>query len=181
MDLPQVTLTTVEVVAPDAGWAAAFGAAAAWLEGALGENFVRIHHIGSTAILGIWAKPIIDMLLEVREIERVDGLNGVLGAAGYGPPYGEFGLAGRRYFPRTVNGRRSHNLHIYQSDNPAIVRHLAFRDYMIAHPAEAQVYSQLKVSLAGQFRHDFEGYMAGKDAYIKEMEQRALRWWEEEA
>lgn len=180
MDLPKVTLTTVEVVEPDVRWPQMFVEAAAWLEGVFGANFVRIHHIGSTSIPRIKAKPIIDMLLEVADIEQVDGLNGVLGAAGYGPPYGEFGLAGRRYFPRTINGRRSHNLHIYQHDNPAIVRHLAFRDYMIAHPAEAQVYSELKATLAEQFRDDFEAYMAGKDGYIKEMEQRALRWWKEE-
>ena len=156
-----------------------FAEAAAWLQKVFGENFERIHHIGSTAIPGIKAKPIIDMLLEVADIEQVDGLNEVLAAAGY-VAYGEFGLAGRRYFPRTINGRRSHNLHIYQYDNPAIVRHLAFRDYMIAHPDEAQVYSELKASLAAQFRYDFEAYMDGKDAYIKEMEQRALRWWQEE-
>ena len=180
MDLPKVTLTTVEVVEPDERWSGMFAEAAAWLQKVFGENFVRIYHIGSTAIPGIKAKPIIDMLLEVKDIEQVDALNEVLGAAGYGPPYGEFGLAGRRYFPRTINGRRSHNLHIYQYDNPAIVRHLAFRDYMIAHPDEAQVYSELKASLAAQFRYDFEAYMDGKDAYIKEMEQRALRWWQEE-
>ncbi|MCA9995323.1 MAG: GrpB family protein [Anaerolineales bacterium] len=177
MDLPKVTLTTVEVVEPDARWPELFAEAAAWLQGVFGENFVRIHHIGSTAIPGIRAKPIIDMLLEVADIEQVDGLNEVLAAAGY-VAYGEFGLAGRRYFPRTINGRRSHNLHIYQHDNPAIVRHLAFRDYMIAHPDEAQVYSELKASLAAQFQHDFEAYMDGKNVYIKEMEQRALRWWE---
>lgn len=178
MDLPKVTLTTVEVVAPDEGWPGMFAEAAAWLQGVFGANVVRIHHIGSTAIPGVWAKPIIDMLLEVADIEQVDGLNEVLAAAGY-VAYGEFGLAGRRYFPRTINGRRSHNLHIYQHGNPVIVRHLAFRDYMIAHPDEAQVYSELKASLAAQFPHDFEAYMEGKDGYIKEMEQRALRWWKE--
>lgn len=179
-DLPKVTLKTVEVVAPDPQWKALFEEEAAWLATTFGANMFKIHHIGSTSIPNIKAKPIIDILLEVHDIEQVDGLNPQMEARGY-VPYGEFGLAGRRYFPRTTNGRRSHNLHTYQHDNPSLVRHLAFRDYMIAHPEAAKAYSNLKAALAERFRGDFEAYMDGKDAFIKEYEQKALAWYERQA
>ena len=175
-DLPKVTLKTVEVVDSDPQWQVMFAEEAAWLAETFGSNFVMAHHIGSTSIPNIKAKPLIDILLVVREIERVDSLNHVMEARGY-VAYGEFGLPGRRYFPRTINGRRSHNVHTYQFDNPEITRHLAFRDYMIAHPAAAQAYSALKADLADRIKDDFQAYMDGKDGFIKAYEAKALVWY----
>ncbi|MEM7110882.1 MAG: GrpB family protein [Chloroflexota bacterium] len=175
-DLPKVTLKTVEVVEPDPQWRATFVEEAIWLAETFGSNFVTAHHIGSTSIPNIKAKPLIDILLVVCQIKKVDDLNHAMEARGY-VAYGEFGLAGRRYFPRTINGRRSHNVHTYQFDNPEITRHLAFRDYMIAHPEAAQAYSDLKADLADRFRNDFQAYMDGKDGFIKVYEAEALEWY----
>lgn len=176
-NLPKVTLQTVDVVDPNPEWPTMFAVEAAWLKKIFGSNVVAVHHIGSTSIPNIKAKPIIDILLEVHDIEQVDSLNSQMEARGY-VPYGEFGLAGRRYFPRTTNGRRSHNVHTYQSGNPGMVRHFAFRDYMIAHPEAAKAYSDLKADLAARFHDDFQAYMDGKDAFIQEYEQKALIWYE---
>ncbi len=165
----------VVVVLPDRGWREAFEAEAARLRSILGENLVEIHHIGSTAIPGIAAKPIVDILPVVREIERVDALHEALAAAGY-RAWGEFGLPGRRYFTREENGKRTHNVHIYAVGNPEITRHLAFRDYMNAHPEEARAYGRLKEKLAREFPTDFEAYMDGKHAFVQERERRALAW-----
>ena len=57
-----------------------------------------------------------------------------------------------------------------------VERHLAFRDYMIAHPGDAQRYSELKRKLAEEHPRSFDGYMGGKDGFIKEIDRRAARW-----
>ena len=165
----------VVVVPPDRGWRDAFEAEAARLRSILGENLLEIHHIGSTAISGIAAKPIIDILPVVREIERQDEMTTEMTASGY-RAWGEFGLSGRRYFTREKNGKRTHNVHVYAVGNPEITRHLAFRDYMNAHPEEARAYGLLKEKLAQEFRTDFEAYMDGKHAFVQERERRALAW-----
>jgi GrpB-like predicted nucleotidyltransferase (UPF0157 family) len=161
----------VVVVSPDRGWRGAFEAEAARLRSILGENLVQIHHIGSTAIPGIAAKPIIDILPVVRKIERQEEMT----ASGY-QAWGEFGLPGRRYFTREENGKRTHNVHAYAVGNPESTRHLAFRDYMNAHPEVAHAYGRLKEKLAQGFPTDFEAYMDGKHAFVQESERRALAW-----
>ena len=71
---------------------------------------------------------------------------------------------------------RTHHIHVFQAGNPEIGRHLDFMDYLIAHPEEAQAYSRLKQELAHKFPHDIEGYMEGKDGFIKEVDERARAW-----
>ncbi len=99
----------------------------------LGSELLEIHHIGSTSIPGIYAKPIIDILGGARKIEDIDPYNDAMARIGYGAR-GEFGLPGRRFFVKGVP-KRTHHLHIFESGNTELTRHLAFRDYMIAHPA----------------------------------------------
>ena len=90
---------------------------------------------------------------------------------------GEFGIAGRRYFRRdNADGDRTHQVHTFQSGSPHIQRHLAFRDFMRAHPKLANQYADLKRSLAEAHPHDMVAYMGGKDAFIKKMEAKALTW-----
>ena len=156
-------------------WAAGFRAEAERLRTVLGEEVVAVHHIGSTAIPGISAKPIIDILLKVREVERLDDLGSEMAGLGY-EGRGEFGLPGRRYFAKDPDGRRTHQIHAYTTGNPELERHLAFRDFMISHPENARAYGKLKEDLARAFPTDIEGYMDGKDAFIKEMERGALSW-----
>ena len=165
----------VVVVAPDPGWRKGFEAEAVRLPSVFGENLVEMHHIGSTAVPGLAAKPIIDILPVVRDINLVDALNDALAALGY-TARGEFGLPGRRYFTRDENGTRTHNVHVYGSGDPEVERHLAFRDYMAAHPDEARAYGRLKEELARRFPTDLDAYMDGKDAFVGERERRALSW-----
>lgn len=166
----------VTVVPYDSRWPTAFDAEAARLVDAVGEIFVAIHHIGSTAIPGLHAKPIIDILLEVDELSRLDARRPAFEELGY-EALGEFGIPGRRYFRRNDDaGTRTHQIHAFAVGTPNVERHLAFRDYMIAHPAEAAVYGALKQELARD-RPTIEEYVAGKDAYVKEQEARAIAWW----
>lgn len=164
------------VVPHDPGWAAKFLRESALVKLALGPGVVEIHHIGSTAISTIYAKPIVDMLAVVRTIDEVDGRNEAMAALGY-EAMGELGIPGRRYFRKDdASGMREYQVHTFAADSGEIERHLAFRDFIRAHAEPARQYSDLKRRLAEQFPEDIEGYMAGKDAFVKEMQHRALAW-----
>jgi GrpB-like predicted nucleotidyltransferase (UPF0157 family) len=166
----------VQVHPPNYQWVRDFEAEAAQIVLALGDSVVHIYHIGSTAIANIYAKPVIDLLVEVNDIDQVAGYSAAMVALGY-EVMGEFGLPGRRYFRKdNAEGDRTHHVHTFQTGSFEIVRHLAFRNFMIAHPDCAQQYSNLKRALAAQYPEDIDGYMDGKDEFVKAMEQRALQW-----
>jgi GrpB-like predicted nucleotidyltransferase (UPF0157 family) len=166
----------VRVVQHDPGWSAAFMAEADRIRLALRDVVVAIHHIGSTAIAGIFSKPIIDILLEVDDLQTLDSHSSALTELRY-EAKGEFGIPGRRYFRKdSVTGERAHQIHAFQRGSPALERHLAFRDYLIAHPSVAQSYSLLKQRLAASHPDDIEAYMNGKDLFIKEHEAKAIVW-----
>jgi GrpB-like predicted nucleotidyltransferase (UPF0157 family) len=167
----------VEVVPYRNDWPAQFRAEAQALSAVFGGLLLSVHHFGSTSIPGLSAKPIIDMLIIVSDVQAVDALNDRLRALGY-IAVGEYGIPGRRFFYKGSDELRSHHLHVYQSGNPHILRHLAFRDYLRAHPLSARAYAQLKERLAQQFPEDMERYIAGKDAFVKEQERRALDWFQ---
>ena len=137
---------------------------------------LAIHHIGSTSIPGIHAKPVIDMLAVVADLAAVDRRAADMQGLGY-EAMGELGIAGRRYFRRDdAAGRRTHQVHAFQDRSPHVKRHLAFRDFMRAHPELANEYARLKRKLAAAHPNDIDAYMDGKDGFIKEMEARALAW-----
>lgn len=164
------------VVPYDPNWPQAFALAAAEVAAALGDNVLQIHHIGSTAIPGAYAKPLIDLLPVVADIAAVDRCNAPMEALGY-EVMGEFGIDGRRYFRRdNADGVRTHHVHALQRGSPHIDRMVAFRDFMRGHPAIARQYSDLKRKLVEAHPGDIEAYMDGKDAFVKEMEAKALAW-----
>jgi GrpB-like predicted nucleotidyltransferase (UPF0157 family) len=165
----------VEVVPHNPQWRDAFEAEAGHVAAALGENAAAIHHIGSTAIPNIYAKPVIDMLVEVKDITVLDGQSSAMESLGY-EVMGEFGIPGRRYFRKeTPEGIRTHQIHAFEAGSAEAKRHLAFRDYMIAHPGEALMYSELKRKLAEEHPLNIDGYIDGKDAFIKEIDRRAAK------
>lgn len=166
----------VEVVPHDPRWQAAFAVESRLIADALGANGIAIHHIGSTAIPGIYAKPIIDLLVEVKAILQVDQQSLAIAALGY-EVLGEFGISGRRYFRKDNSaGVRTHHVHTFEVGSAQIKRHLIFRDYMIAHPEVAQRYSQLKCQLAKAYPTDINQYMDGKDEFIQAMDRQAAAW-----
>jgi GrpB-like predicted nucleotidyltransferase (UPF0157 family) len=169
-------MKNVEVVPHDPRWRDAFTAEARHVTAALGESAVAIHHVGSTSIPGIHAKPIIDLLVEFRDLAEADARSPAMESLGY-QVMGEYGIPGRRYFRKdNPDGVRTHHVHAFQTGSDEVVRHLAFRDYMLAHPADAQAYSELKQKLAREHPRDMDGYMDGKDGFIKEMDRKAAAW-----
>jgi GrpB-like predicted nucleotidyltransferase (UPF0157 family) len=164
------------VVEHSVDWANSFEREANRIGLALGAIVVRIHHIGSTAISHTKAKPVIDMLLEITTLESLDQKNHLMEALGY-EVKGEFGIADRRYFRMDdAIGKRTHQVHAFEAGVQNVVRHIAFRDYMRAHPSIAIEYGELKERLARENPNDMEAYVGGKDAFVKEHERRALLW-----
>jgi GrpB-like predicted nucleotidyltransferase (UPF0157 family) len=160
------------VVPHNPEWAAAFAAEARALTGAMGETCTGLHHIGSTAVPGILAKPIIDILGEVSSFELLDGATGCIESLGY-TAMGTFGIEGRRYFRKDdAQGHRTHHLHVFEAGSLHIERHLAFRDYLRSHPEKAGEYSALKEALVDSG----VPYQDGKGAFVKAAEAEAINW-----
>ena len=143
------------------------------ITGILKDNCISIYHIGSTSVPGLAAKPIIDIMVVVKSLERVDIAAEKFADIGY-EYLGEFGIAGRRYL-RKGGDERTHQIHIFQADDwNNIGRHLAFRDYMRTHEKERVEYAKIKKALAQKFPYDIDGYCKGKENFVREMEELAL-------
>lgn len=136
----------------------------------LGQQNVRLHHIGSTAIEGMCAKPIIDIMGVVKSLSIVDELSEQIEDLGY-EGRGEHEIPGRRYFRKGEPTNHTHHLHVFAEGSPHIVRHLAFRDYLRANPARAKEYSDLKMHLAHIHRYDPAAYADGRQGSC-----RRSRW-----
>ncbi|WP_368505028.1 GrpB family protein [Alkalihalophilus sp. As8PL] len=167
----------VKVVPYQEKWVKTYESEKEQIETVLDGECITIHHIGSTAIPTISAKPIIDMMVEVKDIKKVDDFNVKFENLGY-EAMGENGITDRRFFKKGGDNR-THHVHIFEQESIGIKRHLAFRDYMLAHPDEARRYSELKQKLARNFPSNIDRYIEGKDAYIKEIEKKALEWMRE--
>ena len=156
-------------------WAQRYQDEAAQLQAVLGDNCIAIHHIGSTAVPGLAAKPIIDIMPVVQSLTAVDSAQAALTHLGY-EYLGEFGMAGRRYL-RKGGDERTHQVHIFAwQDTENILRHLAFRDYLRTHDTERAAYARLKKALALQFPRDIESYCRGKAEFVHRTEEKAMLW-----
>ncbi len=159
----------------DPSWPRAFERVAAELQAVLGEPVPTIHHIGSTAVVGVsWSKPVLDVVVEVRELSRLEG-DGArrLGAHGF-EGRGAYGIPGRRYFvrPPAADHLKVH-LHGFRRGDPHIQRHLAFRDHLLRHSGDAAAYARLKRRLAREHSEDRSAYQAGKAAFIQRIQAKA--------
>lgn len=169
----------IEVVPYENHWVEKFQQEAKRLQEAMPE-VVKIHHIGSTSVPGLAAKPIIDMVMEVENIECVDNWNPQFQQLGY-IVKGENGISGRRFFIHGTEEKRSYHLHVYEKGNSEITRHLAFRDYMMAHCEEARAYAMLKEELAEKYTYDADQYVEGKTTFVRTIDEKAKKWAENNA
>jgi GrpB-like predicted nucleotidyltransferase (UPF0157 family) len=167
-------LRKVEVLPHQEGWADLYHLEARKLKQIFGGEILASYHIGSTAIQSTYAKPIIDILIEAKKIERIDLYNREMEQVGY-VAKGENGIVGRRFFMKGGDDR-THHIHMFELGNPDIQRHLLFRDYMNSHPAEADKYSDLKRRLATEFSTNMDEYIAGKNDFIKNIDEKAKAW-----
>ncbi|GGI41177.1 GrpB family protein [Mammaliicoccus stepanovicii] len=170
-------MDSVQVVPYNSIWQHLFLEEKKYLQSLLKEHSVNIEHIGSTAIPGLSAKPIIDILMVVKDSETIDEFTEELSALGY-ENEGERGVIGNRYFKKYNQfGEVSHHLHIYDEGSPHITRLISFREYLRNFNGERERYSQLKHHLALDFPANSNEYYQGKDSMIKEFEKKANKWY----
>lgn len=166
-------LTVVEY---DPEWLRMFECEAAVIRRILGANCVAVNHIGSTAVPGLAAKPVIDIMPVVKSLADVDLQAGEFAKHGYGY-MGEFGIAGRRYL-RKGGDERTHQVHVFEEgDVRNVCRHLAFRDYLRTHGDVREGYAALKRRLAAMFPYDIVAYCDGKERFVKTVEAKAMEAW----
>ena len=145
-------------------WASEYAQEAVALRRVLRDAALDIQHIGSTAVPGLPAKPILDLGVAIRSMAEVDALVPALLALGYAD-MGEFGVPGRRFFAK--GNPRTHHLHIVAQDSEHWSRYLLFRDYLRNCPSAAQHYSTMKQSLAKRYAKNREAYTAAKSKFIE--------------
>jgi len=134
----------------------------------------KIYHIGSTAVPGLMAKPIIDIMLDVSDLDLLDDKAIDMEQMGY-EVMGEFGIKGRRYY-RKGGDNRTHQIHAFKAGYQNLMRHIAFRDYLIEHSNIAKKYGQLKLRISKTCNHDIGKYSDEKDPFIKLYEMKAINW-----
>lgn len=166
----------IEIVDYDSGWPAMFAAEAARLRPVFPPGLLTgIEHFGSTAIPGMAAKPIIDILVGVRSLDEARrSMMQPLHALGY-VFWAENPRADRLFFVRGMppfGARRTHHVHIAEPGSE-LWRNLPFRDYLKIHAPDARRYEQLKRHLAALNRHDREAYTEAKLAFIHEILTKA--------
>jgi GrpB-like predicted nucleotidyltransferase (UPF0157 family) len=145
------------------------------LEIALGSLVVTIEHVGSTAVPGLPAKPIIDLAVGVRSLREaqarcIDALQALRYT--YIPEYQSW-LPDELFFRKGVAGRWTHHVHVMEPSAPGWEHRLLFRDYLRAHPDAAEAYMDLKRRLAAAFRDDIAAYRTGKSAFVQDAVAKA--------
>ena len=164
-------MSTVSVVDYDPAWPGAFAALRARLSEAVGELALAIEHVGSTAVPGLAAKPIIDITIVIASAAQMRLLISRLGELGY-RHQGDLGIEGREAFA-AADGGVAHHLYACARGNLALENHIAVRDYLRGHPEAAAEYGTLKRRLAREHARDRTAYGAAKTDLILEILRRA--------
>jgi GrpB-like predicted nucleotidyltransferase (UPF0157 family) len=167
------TRVTLEPHNPE--WARMAAEESARIAGALDELLVTTHHIGSTSIVGIAAKPTVDLMPAVRPDADIDACRRPMEMLGY-LWRGEFGIPGRRYCVLERDGQRLFHVHIFPDGHANITTQLMFRDYLRAHRDEAVGYEAIKREAAAAHPWDSLAYNDHKSAWILACQQRAAAW-----
>jgi len=163
----------ISLVSYDPSWPERALALANEVDVALGDLKGSIEHVGSTAIAGMVAKPIIDLMIGVETPSVIESVAARLRAVGW-DDLGEAGVAGRRYFRRRLS--EAANLHLVQRGGEHWINNLALRDYLRAHPDEALTYGRLKQEIVMQGHRRLLAYSAHKGAHMSALVAKARRW-----
>jgi GrpB-like predicted nucleotidyltransferase (UPF0157 family) len=157
----------IELAAYDPRWPALFAAEALLVRAALGDQVVAVEHFGSTAIPGMAAKPIIDILVAVRSLAAMSHAEAALTPLGY-VVWRDNPKRDRMFFVKGMppyGARRTHHVHVTETSGAMWQRRI-FRDYLIGHPDEARRYEALKRDLMARFPDDREAYTAAKTNFV---------------
>lgn len=163
---------TVQVISYQPAWKEFFEEEAARLRSALGNYFPQIEHVGSTAIEGMDAKPIIDIIVSVKSIDNAKELVPLVEALGYKYKE-EDNVPERIFFVKGPSSRRAHHLSLTELTTGYWKAHILFRDYLLTHPEAVEKYKRLKRELAEQYPEDRGAYRAGKQEFTEKILQLA--------
>jgi GrpB-like predicted nucleotidyltransferase (UPF0157 family) len=175
----QAAETPIVIAAYDAAWPATYEAERRRIQRAIGEWLLQIEHVGSTSVPGLAAKPIIDIMPGLRSLADAPHIVPAMQSLGYQyvSEY-EAQIPERRYFVRPGGeenrGRHLFHVHAVETTSEFWRRHLAFRDWLRAHPEDCRAYAELKQHLAVQHGCDRDGYTSAKTDFIRGIERRAL-------
>lgn len=156
----------IEAYNPD--WSNYFREEANCLQSIFQDELLVIHHVGSTSIPGLAAKPIIDIIPVVKDIVKVDFFNNEMIRLGY-EVKGEYGMLFRRFFQKRT-AEKSFNIHMYEPDNAEIPRLLLFKNYLIENPLEKKRYADLKRLLAKKHSNNIIAYCEEKSDFINRID-----------
>lgn len=166
----------IKIVPYESAWEKQFMAEVLKLEAIYKKIVVNAYHIGSTSVPGLAAKPIIDILLVVNNLDKVDAHDPQMIKHGYHPE-GENGIPGRRVFWKGPDKyHHTYNLHIFHEGNPKIERYLRLRDYLRTHPERADHYVDIKRKAALMHPYDNVAYNMAKEPTIFLLEKEAEDW-----
>lgn len=172
----------IEIVDYDPNWKNLYREEESKIKNIINDILISIHHIGSTSVENLKAKPIIDILVVVDDINKVDSYNDDFADIGY-KAMGENGIAKRRFFMKDNiddNGtqKRFSHIHIFDINNKFdIERHLAFRDFLRYNKNIAEEYVKIKLEALQNCNNDIELYCNYKDKFIKDTEKTALEFY----
>jgi GrpB-like predicted nucleotidyltransferase (UPF0157 family) len=169
-----VAIVPVVLVPYDPDWPRRFETERALLARVFADAPASIDHVGSTAVPGLAAKPVIDIMVGVSALSEIESRIPELERHGYEyvPEY-EAQLPERRYLRKPRVGPRTHHLHAVVRDSTFWRRHLLFRDYLRGHPETAAAYLELKQRLASLHRSDRAAYSEGKSSFVEAVLARA--------
>ncbi|HSM05411.1 MAG TPA: GrpB family protein [Longimicrobiales bacterium] len=162
-------VSRVVVVPYDPDWPRRFEALRDRIRPAVEDVALAIEHVGSTAVPGLAAKPVIDIDVVVPRSAVADGIR-LLAASGY-EPRGDLGIPDREAF-RAPAGLPRHHLYLCPADSLALANHLTVRDHLRSHPDDVRAYGELKTRLAARFAEDMDAYVEGKSAFLLDVLRR---------
>jgi len=148
------------------GWKSAFRREAALLRSTFGGAVLGVEHIGSTAVEGMAAKPIIDLMCAVAGLDGARAFRPRLEALGYEYRPDE-AVPDRLFFAKGPRERRTHHLSLTEPGSTFYEEKLLFRDYLRTHASAAEEYRRLKAGLAGRHASDRASYTEGKRAFVE--------------
>ena len=165
----------IRIVEHDPGWAGRAQEELGRLAEALAPVAVRLEHVGSTAVPGFAAKPILDLQLSIPAIEPRGRYVAPLERLGYlfvpDPESPDFHL-----FAKPAERPRSHHVHVCEAGSEHEFRHVALREYLRDNDDEAARYAALKRELVRRAPQDRLAYIEAKKEYVRNLEARAVRW-----
>jgi GrpB-like predicted nucleotidyltransferase (UPF0157 family) len=171
---PQNGEAPVHIVPYDSAWPTLFLEEEAVLRRELGEWLAGpIEHVGSTAIPGLIAKPVIDIMAGVESLEASRGAIAAASRLDY--VYFPYRPDVMHWFCKPSPAFRTHHLHLVPVDSRLWIERIAFRDYLRRDSAAAAEYAALKRTLAQQFEFDREAYTDAKTPFIQRIVELALR------